>query len=192
MKSLLNEKFGSAVLSIAAILLFLGSGAIAQKSEQISAVAMGTSTQLGRMVSVDVRISELSTPEDQKVLLGVFAESGNEGLTNALEKMKSKGRIAVTGTLGYDVNYIREFKMPDGSRKIRFVTDRAIRFGEAWGQTRSLDYTLAMGEIIIAKDKKNSSGTLMPVAKLKLNKEGEIEIETYQNPWKLTNIKVWK
>lgn len=192
MKILLIGKFKSAVVSIGVIVLFLGSIAIAQKSQQISATAMGTSTQLGRIINVDVRISELSTPEDQKVLLAVFAESGNEGLTNALEKMKSKGRLAITGTLGYDVNYIREIKMPDGSRKIRFVTDRMIRFGEVWGSTRSMDYSLAMGEIIIAKDKKSSSGTLMPAAKLRINKEGEVEIETFQNPWRLTNIKVWK
>jgi hypothetical protein len=105
--------------------------------------------------------------------------------------MNSKGRIAITGTLGYDVNYIREFKMPDGSRRIRFVTDRAIRFGEAWHSTRSMDYQLCLGELIITAQGSKNSGTLMPAALLRLNKEGELEIENYQNPWKLTNIRIF-
>ena len=49
--------------------------------------------------------------------------------------MTAKGRISMTGTLGTDVNYIKEFKIPEG-RKIRMVTDRLIRFGEAWGDNK--------------------------------------------------------
>jgi hypothetical protein len=178
----------------AAVLLCasLEASAQKQKTEQISSTAMGTSQQLGRMISVDLRIFEYSTADDQKALLEAFGQNGSEGLANALDKMKSKGRIAITGTLGFDVNYIRQFKMSDGSRKIRFVTDRPILFGEAWGATRSMDYQVSIGEIIIRKAKGKSTGTLMPAAKVKLNKDKELEIETYQNPWNLTNIKVWK
>ena len=190
MKTYRKQQFS--IISIAAILLLACVNAFAQKREQISATAMGTMTQMGRIVNVDLRINELSTAEDQKILLGVFAEKGSEGLANALEKMSSKGRIAITGTIGFDVNYIREFKMPDGGRKIRFVTDRAIRFGEAWYSTRSMDYQLSMGEIIISRTKGKSSGTLMPAALLRINKQGELEVETYQFPWKLTNIRVYK
>src|SRR5215203_4853533 len=144
------RKLQSHLLPIAMTIMVAFFSARAQKVMHIAATAMGTSTQLGRVVSVDLRINEFSTAEDQKVLLGVFAEKGSEGLANALEKMNAKGRIAVTGTLGYDVNYIREFKMPDGSRRIRFVTDRAIRFAEAWHSTRTMDYQLPMGEVIIS------------------------------------------
>jgi hypothetical protein len=42
--------------------------------------------------------------------------------------MKSVGRIAITGTVGYDLSYIRLIPIPTG-RKIRFVTNRLIRFG---------------------------------------------------------------
>ena len=181
----------SKTLPLTAILLSALFQAQAQKVMHVGATAMGTSTQLGRLVNVDLRINEFSTPEDQKVLLEVFAEKGSEGLANALEKMNAKGRIAITGTLGYDVNYIREFKMPDGSRRIRFVTDRAIRFGEAWHSTRSMDYQLCLGELIITAQGSKNSGTLMPAALLRLNKEGELEIENYQNPWKLTNIRIF-
>jgi hypothetical protein len=173
------------------VILVADTNALAQKRQHISATAQGTSTQLGRMMQIDVRITEYSTPDDQKALLEAFAENGSEGLTNAVEKMGSKGRISITGTIGYDLNYIREFKLPDGGRKIRFITDRPITFGEHWGGTRSMDYTLSMGEIIIPKGGK-AKGTLMPASRFRLNKEKEIEIETFQNPWTLMNIKVWK
>lgn len=178
----------AAVLLIAVTTTF----AQKQKSEQISATAMGTSTQLGRMISIDIRINEYSTADDRKVLLEVFQEKGTEGVANALHKMHSKGRIAITGTLGFDLNFIRVFEMPDGSRKIRFVTDRPITFGEAWSASRSMDYSLSMGEIIISKTKGETKGTLLPAAKFKVDKSGELEIETLQNPWNLNNIKVWK
>jgi hypothetical protein len=68
------------------------------KPEFIQATAEGTSTQLGRMIGINIIINEYSTAEDQKALIAAFTEKGNEGLTHALDKMKSKGRIAITGT----------------------------------------------------------------------------------------------
>jgi hypothetical protein len=150
--------------------------------------AMGTTTQLGRQFSINIWINELSTAEDQKTLLAAFKAKGNEGLVNAVSKMSSKGRIAITGTVGYDVNYIRRFKQPDGTTMLRMVTDRPINFGEAWSDSRSSDYNLSAVEIIVALDKKSHTGTLLPACQLKVDKKGNIEIEAYQNPWKLTNL----
>ena len=162
------------------------------KREYIQATAQGTSTQMGRMISIQITIEDYSTPEDQQALLEAFQQKGQEGLFRAVEKMKAKGRMAITGTLGYDINYIREFRMPDGSRKIRLVTDRPIRFGEAWADTRSSDYNLSAAEIILSPQKSKNSGTLLPACMFNFDKEDGLEIETYQNPWELVNIKVWK
>ena len=96
--------------------------------------------------------------------------------------------MSITGTLGYEVTYIRQWKEPDGSTKYRLVTDRPITFGEAWSDSRSTDYSISGVEIIISPDKKKSTGTLMPLVKLKLNKENQLELETFQNPWKLVDV----
>ena len=187
-----NRKVVFAALAASVFFLVASSSVLAQRPiKHISATAMGTSTQLGKVVSIDLRITEYSTANDQAALLEAFKTDGSEGLVNALERMQSKGRIAVTGTLGFDVNYIREFKEKDGSRRIRFVTDRPITFGESWGARRSRDFNITMGEIIIRKGRNASTGTLMPAARVRLNRDGELEIETYQNPWNLTNIRVW-
>ena len=168
------------------------SNARAQKREYVQATAMGTSTQMGRIVNIDLIVSDLSNNEDKSALIEAFTSGGSQGLANALDKMGSKGRIRITGTLGYDVNYIRDFHLPDGSRMVRFITDRPITFGESWGSTRSQDYQITMGEVIIHKDKKKSEGRLFPAAMVRLNKQNEIEVEAFQNPWQLNNIRVSK
>jgi hypothetical protein len=175
----------------AAILLLASLTAFAQhKRETFGATAMGEGTYFGKTFNVTIILEEYSTAEDQQVLLEAFQKDGNQGLVNTLSKMPSKGRIAITGTLGYDVNYVRVFQTPTG-RKIRLVTDRPITFGEAWTDSRSQDYNLSALELNISDDKGQSSGTLLPACQFSVTKEKELSIEAYANPWKLTNIIVW-
>lgn len=159
--------------------------------ETIDATAMGTSTQLGKNVSVKVTIYEYSTDEDRQILIDAFKKGQNQGLVNALTKMKSVGRIAITGTLGYDLSYIRLIPTPTG-RKIRFVTNRLLRFGEVYANTQTTAYNLTAGEIEINdSDKDKSAGVLYPAAQLVINKEGQLEFQLNKNPWKLLNIIDW-
>jgi hypothetical protein len=159
--------------------------------EVIDATAMGTSTQMGKVISVKVTIYEFSTDEDRAILVDAFKQGQNEGLVNALTRMKSVGRIAITGTIGYDLSYIRLIPAPTG-RKIRFVTNRQLRFGEHFYNTQSKAYNLTAGEIEINdSDKDKSAGMLYPAAQLIINKDGQLEFQLHQNPWKLTNIIDW-
>jgi hypothetical protein len=181
----------AAIVGLVSFMLLMNFSVAAQKlpkSIYIQAQAMGEAQQLGRSFGITLIIEEFSTAEDQKALLEAFNAKKNEGLVNALHKMKSKGRMSITGTLGYDVAYIRQWPQPDGSIKYRLVTDRPITFGEAWSDSRSTDYSLSGVEIILYPNKKGNSGTLMPAVQLKINKENHLELETFQNPWKLVNI----
>jgi hypothetical protein len=160
--------------------------------ETIDATAFGTSTQLGRNFGVKLIIYEFSDPEDRDILVQAFAKGQNDGLVNALEKMKAVGRITIPGTLGFDVSYIREIITPTG-RTIRFVTNRKIAFGESYWNTQTKSFNLTAGEINLDdNDKSKSGGTLFPAAQLIVNKEGELQFELNQNAWKLTNIIEWK
>jgi hypothetical protein len=160
------------------------------KSIVIQAQAMGTSTQMGRSYSITARINEYSPPSDQTILLEAFKGKGNEGLVNALSKMSSKGRLSITGTLGGDLAYIRRFDQPDGTVVLRMITNRLLRFGEVWADTRSTDYQLSAVEIVFSKDRKKNTGRLLPAAQLDVDKQGRLEIETFQNPWNLVNIQL--
>jgi hypothetical protein len=156
--------------------------------EVYQAQAMGTSTQMGKTFNVTLNIERYSTPEERQVLVDAFQEARSEGLYNALEKMRSKGRISVTGTLGYDISFIRKIPTSDGY-KLRVLTNRPINIGEKWVNGRTVDYNLSALELTISEDKDKSTGVLLPACKFKIDKKtNELEIENYQNPWKLTNI----
>jgi hypothetical protein len=152
------------------------------------AQAMGQGTQLGKTFNVTINIEQWSTAEERQVLLDAFQKAGSQGLYNALEKMHAKGRLAVTGTLGYDISFVRKIPTADGYM-IRVLTNRPIRFGELWYNGRSLDYNLSALELTISDDKNKSTCVLLPAVEFKIDKKtNEIVAENYQNPWKLQNI----
>ena len=188
------RKFGYVSFLLATLLLTAATLVISaqdRKVETIDATAMGTSTQMGRNVGVKVTIYEFSTEEDRAILIEAFKKGQNKGLVNALTKMKSVGRIAITGTIGYDLSFIRLIPTETG-RKIRFVTNRPIRFGEAYYNTTTTAYNLTAGEIEINdSDKNKSAGVLYPASQLVINKEGQLEFQLNKNPWKLINILDW-
>jgi hypothetical protein len=161
------------------------------KPETIEATAMGTNTQLGQIVGISVEIYEYSTPEDRQVLMQAFEKGQNQGLVNALTKMHAVGHISVTGTLGYDLAYIRMIPTPTG-RKIRFVTNRQLRFGEVYADAQSTAYNLTGGEFDLdATDKSKSTGVLYPEAQLVIDKQGQLQIQLAQNAWKLVDVLDW-
>jgi hypothetical protein len=186
------RKFGYGSLVLALLLAAIpASSQDDRKIETIDATAMGTSTQLGRTVSVKITIYKYSTPEDRQVLVDAFNKGQHQGLVKALRDMKSVGRIAIPGTLGYDISYIALIPTPTG-RKIRFATNRVIQFAEAYYNTQSTAYDLTAGEFDLNDaDNKKSIGVLYPAAQLIINKKGELQFELRKNPWNLTNIIDW-
>jgi hypothetical protein len=153
----------------------------------IEANAQGTSTQMGRIGTVQFIIESYSTDEERQTLIQAFQASGSQGLYDAVSKMKARGRIKLPGTLGYDINYVKVFQTPTG-RKIRMVTDRPIAMGEARNSTRSMDYNLSLVEIDLPNGGKGT-GVLIPAAQLELNSDKELSVEAYQNPWKLSAVR---
>jgi hypothetical protein len=175
-------------------LLIAGStpGFSANKTETIDATAMGTSTQMGSEFSVTLNIDDYSTQADKQTLVEAFQKGGDKGLVNALSKMKAAGHIEVTGTLGYDCSYIQMIPTPTG-RKIRFVTNRPLRFGEVYRDTRSTAYNLTAGEFDLNDaDKSKSTGKLYPAAELVIDKQGELQMNLIGNPYNLVNVIDWK
>ena len=161
------------------------------KPATIDATAQGTSTQLGSMVNIKVIINRYSTEEERQQLIAAFKQGQSPGLVKALSKMAPVGRIAITGTVGYDLAYIRLIRTSRG-RQIRFATNRLIRFAEAYGNTQSMAFDLTAGEFDLNdQDKDKSTGVLFPASQLIINKKGELQFELRKNPWKLVNIIDW-
>lgn len=189
---LANSKCKNVLACLIVLAMSCTVGLARDKNETIDATAYGTSTQLGRNVGLTVIIYEWSTPEDRQILLDAFQKGQNQGLVNALQKMKAVGRIRIPGTLRYDLSFIRLITTPRG-RTIRFVTNRKISFAEAYADSQSQSFDLTAGEFQINdQDKSKSTGVLYPACQLAINKDGELQIELNQNAWRLSNIIDWK
>jgi len=162
------------------------------KPETIEASATGTGTQLGQVIGVSLEIYEYSTPEDYQTLLQAFEKGQNQGLVNALTRMKAVGHCSITGTLGYDVSFIKMIPTPTG-RKIRFITNRQLRFGEVWADSQSTAFNLTAGEFDLNdQEKHKSTGVLYPAAQLAVDKEGKLQFQLNQNAWNLVDVIDWK
>ena len=180
------------VLVAALVLALTAPGFARDKNETIDATAWGESTQMGRHFDVTITIYDWSTAADRQVLVEAFQKGQNQGLVNALTKMKAVGHIAITGTLGFDLAYIRMEPTPTG-RKIVFVTNRLIKFGEAYYDTQSQAFNLSGGQLDLNdQDKTKSTGVLFPAAQLIINADGKLEIDLRQNPWRMSDIIDWK
>jgi hypothetical protein len=178
-------------LVIVGVLLLTGFPSAAQDKPQrevYQAQAMGQNTQVGKTFNVTINIAEYSTEEERQVLIDAFNKAGSKGLYNALDKMPAKGRIAITGTLGYDIHFVR--KLPkDGGSELRVVTSRPINIGEAWYNGRSMDYNLSVLQLDLNKETGKGSGILLPATKFTIDKKtGELTMEAFRNPWTLVNI----
>ena len=166
-------------------------GLAREKNETIDATIYGTSTDLGKNVDITLIIYRWSTPEDRQILVEAFQQGQNEGLMNALRTMKAVGRIKIPGTVGYDVGYIQLIPTPTG-RKIRFVTNRKIFFGEAFTNSQTQSYDLTAGEFDLNdQNKSKSTGVVYPACQFTINQDGELQIEVYRNAWRASNFTDW-
>ena len=188
-----NSKIAvSGLLLVGTLMIGTLPGFARDKYETIDAQAFGTGTQMGQTIGVTLNIYEFSTPADRVTLVQAYEKGQNKGLVNALQKMKAVGHIEITGTLGYDCSYIRMTPTPTG-RKIVFVTNRQITFAEAFTDSQSQSFNLTAGELDINdQDKSKSTGVLYPAAQLVLDKEGKLQLDLNQNPWRLVDLIDWK
>ena len=179
------------VVVVGIALLATHPGFARDKYETLEAQAFGTGTQMGQNIGVTLNIYEFSTPADRVTLVQAFEKGQNQGLTTALSRMKAVGHVEITGTLGYDCSYIRMTPTPTG-RKIVFVTNRQIRFGEAFTDSQSQSFSLTAGVFELnTQDKSKSTGMLYPQAQLILDKQGQLQLDLAQNPWRLSDVLDW-
>lgn len=68
-------------------------GSARDKNETIGATAFATGTQLGANIGVTLNIYEFSTPADRQILVQAYEKGQNQGLVNALQRMRAVGHI---------------------------------------------------------------------------------------------------
>ena len=153
-----------------------------QKSEMFSALAFMPHRGRRTTANVDVRIKSYTTDEEAKVLGASLLDGGPDVLLKALEKADSKGKITLTGRVGfYDFKIVRSRPTETG-RRIIAVGDRPIGFLEAYTSNRSTDYQFGILILDLKKDKKGKEkgeGVLIYAAKVKVLDGKKLDIENY-------------
>jgi hypothetical protein len=162
------------------------------KSELIRVTARGTGTQSDLSHPMSLEIYAYSTPADKQLLSQAFAKGQNQGLVDELGKMKAVGFCHISQNVGYNIRYIQMTPTPTG-RRIQFITDRQLRFGEAYHDRQSSSFNLAAGEIDLNDtDKSKSTGYFYSEAKLMVDEQGQLKFELVAYPWRLMDIIDWQ
>ena len=136
----------------------------------------------GARANVDLHVNSYTSDEEAKSMAAILVQAGPDALLKALEKTKSKGRISLTGTVGfYDLKLIRSHRTAEG-RRIYAIGDRPIGFLEAYAQNRSMDYPFGILQLDLKsneKGKEEGEGALIYSAKIKLLDGNQIDVESY-------------
>lgn len=156
--------------------------------EQFSANFVDINT--GRTGPVQISVTRWSTPNERNALQQSLFKNGQDALLDTLRDMRSVGRIFTPGSIGYDLRYAEERKLPDGGREIILATDRPMSFWEIVNQPRSAQYPFTWVQFKMRPDG-TGEGKLAVAARI----TGEaadrlIEVEDFAiSPVRLQNIR---
>jgi len=186
------------ILGVAAIALASWSAGPAEPAEpllRLDATAVNMSgIGRARVERLQIVIERWSSDEERASLITTLIEKGRDSLMDAVQDVKPRaGFIRTTTSLGWDLKFARETPLPDGGRRIVFVTDRPIGFFEMRNGNRSRDYEFMVCEIRLSGDGKGV-GKLGVSTKIDWDAEKKvIELENYgTEPVRLTEVRVEK
>ena len=136
----------------------------------------------GARVNVDLFVNSYTSDTEAKQMAAVLVEAGPDALLKMLEKADSKGKITLSGRVGfYDLKLIRSHRTPTG-RRIYAVGDRPVGFLEAYAGNRSLDYPFGILQLDLEtkqNGKEEGAGALIYSAKIKVLDGSKIDVESY-------------
>jgi len=163
-----------------------------KKPEHFSATAFGQQGMFaGKNVGLNIYITDYSSDQEVQDLAATLQSKGSDPLLNAIQKMKSKGSVAVTGYTGWRVPVVRQRPTEKGRRIVMFG-DRPVSFYEARNAPRSKTYEFGL-LILNVNDKGEGDGLLYGACKVKFNKDNQLEVENYgMAPARLAAVKLWK
>jgi hypothetical protein len=159
--------------------------------EHFTANAVDINTaQTGR---IEIQVNRWSTQAERTGLMQTLFKKGSEALLEAVRDLRPVGRIYSTGSIGYDLRFAYQRKLPEGGREIVLATDRPMNFWELTNQPRSADYPFTWVQLQMRPDG-TGEGKLAVAAKI-IGEEADrlIEVEDYAlRPIKLNNVRATK
>ena len=129
----------------------------------------------GRTLPFSLRINRFSTDDEVRQLNSALQSGGQAELLRVLSRMDA-GRITIGNGVGVDANAIINVPQENGT-KIIVLYERNINFYEVRSGSRSEDYKFGYAEIFLRR--RNSEGTLIPAAKVRLRDGNTWEVEDF-------------
>ena len=162
------------------------------KQETYAVTVFGTAgVTAGKSVTGTVMVNGYTSDAEVSELAGILKAKGQDALVSAMDKLKEKGRIALTGTVGNQVQVIRERPGPKG-RRIILVANRQMSLPELWNSGRSTSYKFSIIVLDVNAEGKGD-GLVYYAVKLKFNKDGQLELEHYgQAPGRIAQAMLMK
>lgn len=176
---------------------WLARSAVAEDPElelRAFAVNMGGGAAAADAQMLDIVIERWTTDAEHERLHGILVEKSSDKLLGALDDIEPRvGYIRTSTSLGWDIQYARRKRLPDGGQRVVFLTDRPMSFYERSRQPRSAEYEFIFAEIRIGPDGEGQ-GKLVPAAKVYYDPVArEVQIENYNiEPVRLTRVTVEK
>lgn len=156
--------------------------------EDFTAVAIANNNLASGAGTVLISVDRWSTDAERDRLVAVLREKGPRALLDALQDIRSVGRIRTPDSLGYDLHYAYQTPAEDGGRQIVIATDRPIGFWEAWDNGRSVDYPFTVIQMRIGPDGRGT-GTMSIATKIRAY-GNVIDLEDFASaPVMLTEIR---
>ena len=123
-----------------------------------------------------IQVDEYTSDEEFIEFMEILAGGGPRRLEDAFLRSR-KGRIVIN-SMGYDIAFVRSTPTETG-RVVRVFTVRHLGFDESVRQTRSREYPFGMIELQLNHNGRGD-GVLVVAAKLQLNADGRLEVETFR------------
>ena len=187
-----RSSVGAMTLLVLACVLgwYSGAGLAQTRGEPEHFTASYVDINTGRTGPVQISVTRWSTAAERTALQQVLFKKGQDQLLESLRDMRSVGRIYTPGSIGYDLRFAEERKLPDGGREIVLATDRPMSFWEIVNQPRSAQYPFTWVQFKMRPDG-TGEGKLAVAARI-VGEEADnlIEVEDFAiQPVRLQNIK---
>ena len=142
---------------------------------------------------IEISINRWSTGAERETLTTALFKEGSDELLDKLRDMRAVGRIYTSGSIGYELRFAEQVKLPEGGRRIVLATDRPMSFWELSNKTRSSDYPFTWVQLNLKPDG-TGEGELAVRARVYGDRPNRpIEVETFDiHPVKLQAVKSQK
>ncbi|HYP00638.1 MAG TPA: hypothetical protein VER76_10650 [Pyrinomonadaceae bacterium] len=146
------------------------------RQQYITGTVVGVGGRFGgRTAPFTLMIDRFSTEDEVRQLNSALQTGGQAELLRVLSRMDA-GRITVGSGIGVDANAIISVPQENGT-KIIVLYERNINFYELRAGSRSEDYKFGYAEIFLRR--RNSEGTFIPAAKVRLRDGNTWEVEDF-------------